>query len=382
MSENTQIPLLQHPPLLVSGITLKKIKMELSIPFETSFGREEEITKIFPILELKSESGVKVTGIGECPTNVAPWLDGTTDETDSIILSNHIIPSLLKNKQYFTNVVAFRQPFSWIVGNNIAKFGIEAAYWDAVGKLLKQPVYTLWGGQHTKIETGTSVGLEETDEKILEKVDLAVDQKVKRIKIKIKPGRDVTLIKKIRDKYPDILLQVDGNAAYDLDNKKHIALLKELDQFNLLMIEQPGPHDDRYYHAKLSKLIETPICLDESILHLRHAREAIDLWKKESSKEKLIINIKPARVGGFWEAINIADLCKQEKIKAWCGGMVESALGKIANLHFNSVIDDPLPGDHISQKPYYKKDIITPVLAIDGELRIPEGNGWGISPFL
>jgi O-succinylbenzoate synthase len=196
--------------------------------------------------------------------------------------------------------------------------------------------------------------------------------------MKIKPGKDITYVEAVRKKYPNILLQVDANAAYDLFNTSDIELLKELDNYNLTMIEQPGRNDDIIDHSRQLSTLNTPICLDESILHAVHTRHAIELWRQNSDTKKLIINIKPPRVGGFLESIKIAKLCSKNGVSVWCGGMYESALGKTANVHFSSLKEVDLPGDHVSQAPYFKEDVADSPQYQNGEITVPEGIGWGL----
>jgi O-succinylbenzoate synthase len=229
------------------------------------------------------------------------------------------------------------------------------------------------------VETGTSVGLEAAPEDLLKKIDKAVLQmKVARVKVKVKPGKDLTYIEKIRKSYPDLRLQVDANAAYDLFNPRHLAILKEFDNYNLMMIEQPGPNDDILDHSRQLSDLKTPICMDESILHAVHARQAIELWEQYSSVKKLIINVKPPRVGGYLEAIKIAKLCSENEVSVWCGGMHESALGKTANVHFSSREEVNLPGDHVSQAPYFKINVADSPDYNNGKIRVPDGVGWGL----
>jgi O-succinylbenzoate synthase len=185
-------------------------------------------------------------------------------------------------------------------------------------------------------------------------------------------------LKQYRKKYPEILLQVDANAAYDLFKPTDIALLKELDNYNLTMIEQPGRNDDIVDHSRQLAGLTTPICLDESILNVVHTRQAIELWEQYSDTKKLIINIKPPRVGGFLESLKIAQLCSNNGVSVWCGGMYESALGKTANVHFSSRIEVNLPGDYVSQAPYFKEDIAESPVYENGEITVPEGIGWGL----
>jgi O-succinylbenzoate synthase len=261
----------------------------------------------------------------------------------------------------------------------MAKVGVEGAYWDAVSRLHGVPVWRSWGGTRKKVEAGTSIGLEATADAVMDKVRQAVEvEGVARVKIKIKPGRDLMFVEAIRNRYPELRLQVDANASYNLFDPRHRAALKDLDGFGLLMIEQPGRNDDILDHAQLLADLDTPVCLDESILHGRHARQAMECWERYSSLRKLVINIKPPRVGGFLEAIRIARLCADRGVPVWCGGMLESALGKAANVHFSSRREVNLPGDHVSQGPYFREDVAVPLPGAAGSISLPDGDGWGL----
>ncbi len=367
-----------HEPLTISEVELVERKLKLRVPFQTSFGRFEELIRFFPIITFKTPDNREITGIGESPPLPYPWYDGESDSLTRVALSEYIIPNLKRNAQLpITSINDFLKisGINEIVRNNMAKCGIEAAYWDALGNLQGTPVSKLWGGERNTVEVGTSVGSLNIDD-ALRRVEAALQMGVKRVKIKIKPGFDVVLVKAIRERYPNIPLQVDANAAYDLDNPEHIKALQALDDYNLLMIEQPLWNDDRYYHLQLSHQLNTPICLDESIENVRHAIEAIEMWAKEGILGKLIINIKPPRVGGFWEAVKIAKVCRLVGVPTWCGGMLESAVGKTANLHFSTLTD--LPGDHVSQgKPYFEEDVAKPPLYHDGVIDVPQEPGWG-----
>lgn len=366
-----------HEPLFIKDITIHKKQMELNSPFEASFGRFDKLTKLFPVITFKDAKGSIITGAGECPPLPAPWYDGECDGTVSVAL-DFVISSLMANKGEIKDAASFIKRYSWIVGHNIAKIGVEAAYWDAVGKFQNVPVWKLWGGKRGFVESGVSIGLEETPDIMMKKVCIAVEQmKVKRVKIKIKPGKDIRYVEAIRSIYPELCLQVDANASYDLFNDEHINALKELDQFNLTMIEQPGRNNDILDHARRLTSFKTSICLDESIIDASDARKAIECWKLYSSLSKLIINIKPPRVGSFLEAIRIARLCRHYGISTWCGGMLESALGKTSNVHFSSREEVNLPGDHVSFGPYFKEDISESPFYKDGIIEVPEKAGWG-----
>ncbi len=365
-------------PLFLERIDLHRKTLELVSPFETSFGRFDRLTRIFPAITFRTRSGDLVTGIGECPPLPAPWYDGECDGTVTVALQ-YIISSLMPDPRPVTDSASFLNRYRWIVGHNMAKAGIEGAYWDAMARLHGVAVRELWGGTRSSVEAGTSVGLEETPAAMMRKVDVAVgEMKAARVKIKVKPGKDVAFVAAIRAKYPDLRLQVDANASYDLFDPGHREALKELDRYNLMMIEQPGRNDDILDHARLLAALETPICLDESILHARHARQAIESWTRYSSLGKLVINIKPPRVGGFLESMRIARLCRNHGVPVWCGGMLESALGKTCNIHFSSREEVNLPGDHVGQGPYFREDIATSLPCREGRIELPGGIGWGI----
>lgn len=376
---------IEHQPLSIMEAKVTPMPLKLTKPFEASFGRFEEMTKVFVSLTMADPDGKTVKGVGEGSPLPFPWYDGESHDTVMTVLDKYILPQLQRVApdgqsvvRPITSVDGLRQLYGDIVGHNMAKAAIEGAYWDAVGKMLGVPVSQLWGAERSVVDVGTSVGLEKTPQEMLKKIDTAVEQGVKRVKIKIKPGKDVEYVKAIRQKYPDLMLQVDGNAAYDLSNPEHINALAALDEFGLTMIEQPGPNDDRYYHVQASKKIKTPICLDESILNSRHAIEAIEMWAKEGILDRLIINIKPPRVGGFWEGVKIARICEAAGVPVWCGGMLESALGKTANVHFSALSAVNMPGDHVSQGAYYQNDVAEPLDAVDGLITVPTEPGWGV----
>ncbi|MGE5496655.1 MAG: o-succinylbenzoate synthase [Syntrophothermus sp.] len=377
-------------PLYIERIVIHKRRMELCVPFETSYGRFDSLVRLFPEIEFRTEEGRLVSGTGECSPLNAPWYDCECHRSVEIGLK-FIIGSLTgkdadnadgnaaANLAPISDIDSLLSKYHWIIGHNIAKAGIEGAYWDAIAKLNGLPVNKLWGGTRDYVETGTSVGLEETPEALMKKIDRAVlEMKISRVKVKVRPRKDIKYIERIRKSYPDLRLQIDANAAYDLFNSDHISILKELDSYDLMMIEQPGRNDDILDHARQLAVLKTPVCLDESIIHVNHARQAVELWKQYSSVNKLIINIKPPRVGGYLEAIKIGRLCGDNGVSAWCGGMFESALGKTCNVHFSSRDEINLPGDHVSQSAYFKTDVADSPEYSDGKLKVPAGPGWGL----
>ncbi len=377
-------------PLFVERITIHKRRMALRIPFETSFGRFDSLVRLYPEITFRIEGGGTVTGVGECSPLSAPWYDYECHR--SVETALRYIEASLTGKDVesvdgqasgnlppVTDVDSFIARYDWIVGHAMAKAGVEGAYWDAVARLRSVSVGELWGSTKKRVETGTSVGLEATAEALLRKIDVAVqDMGVARVKVKVKPGKDLPYLEAIRHKYPDIRLQVDANAAYDLFDPAHLATLKAFDAFNLMMIEQPGRNDDILDHARQLAALSTPICMDESILHAIHARQAIECWQTYSSPDRLVINVKPPRVGGYREALRIAALCAAHGVSVWCGGMHESALGKTANVHFSAREEVNLPGDHVSQAPYFVENVATSPRYHQGWLDVPEGVGWGL----
>ncbi|HPG56994.1 MAG TPA: o-succinylbenzoate synthase [Candidatus Wallbacteria bacterium] len=369
-------------PLFIHKVTVYKREMKLCIPFETSFGRFDSLVRLYPEITFRRADGSVICGIGECSPLSAPWYDYECHKSVETALG-YIISSLdeaaAKNTPV-TDVCSFIKLYKWVVGHNMARAGVEGAYWDALAKMRGVSVSELWGCVKKTVEAGTSVGLEPTIDALMKKIETAVERmKAARIKVKIKPGKDIEYVAAIRARYPRIRLQVDANAAYDLFNPEHIGLLKRLDEFDLMMIEQPGPNDDIYDHARTLAGLKTPICMDESILSAAHARQAIELWKQYSDVSKLIINIKPPRVGGYLEAIKIARLCSINKVSAWCGGMHESAMGKTANVHFSAREEIDLPGDHVSQAPYFVENIADSPEYHEGTLKVPTGAGWGLT---
>ncbi len=369
-------------PLMVEKIVIHRKEMRLVIPFETSFARFDRLVRFFPEITFRTGGGEVVSGIGECSPLSAPWYDYQCHRSVETALG-YLVGALtgktiddqdglpVAGLEPVASVFDLQKKYKWMVGHSIAKCGIEHAYWDALGKLHGQPLWKLWGGTRDMVAAGTSVGLEPTIDALLRKIEFAVEEmKVARVKVKVKPGKDIAYIQAIRRRFPDIPLQVDANAAYDLFNSDDLAILKEFDNFNLLLIEQPGNNEDYLDHARQLAHINTPICLDESILNAMHARQAIELWKQYSSVEKLVINIKPQRVGGFLEAIRVADLAYKNGVGTWCGGMYESAIGKRANVNFSSRLEVNLPGDHVAQGPYFVEDVGEPLDYSEGMITL------------
>ncbi|WP_087972224.1 o-succinylbenzoate synthase [Oceanobacillus rekensis] len=351
----------------LSEINVYKVNMRMKTPFTTSFGTEQD--RLFLLVEIKDENGV--SGWGECVTSEMPLYIEEFTESSWIMLNKFLIPLILKKEiEHPDELQKFFAPFK---RNNLAKSALDAAVWDLYAKLKGISLAEALGGTKSSIDVGISLGIEENIDDLLDNIQQKVDEGYKRIKVKIKPGKDVAVVKTIRDRFPDIPLMVDANSAYTLDD---IETLKELDQFNLMMIEQPLTAGDLIDHAKLQKEIKTSICLDESIHSYDDARKAIELCSGR------IINLKIARVGGLTQSKRIHDLCEKANIPMWCGGMLESGVGRAHNIAITSLTNFTLPGDTASSSRYWDKDIIEPeVIAENGVVQVPTapGIGYGVN---
>jgi O-succinylbenzoate synthase len=250
----------------------------------------------------------------------------------------------------------------------MAKAGLENALWEAESLQKKMPLWKLLGGTRTEIPCGVSIGIQDSPEQLLEKIQIELAAGYRRIKVKVKPGWDVNILERIRSRWADITLSCDANSAYTLDQVEH---LRKFDQFNLLMLEQPLWNDDIYYHARLQKELRTSICLDESIVSARAAAFAVETGACR------IVNIKVGRVGGFSEALSIHDACRSQKIPVWCGGMLETGIGRAQNIALSTLPNFSLPGDVSASKRYWKEDIIEPEVEVSPQGMIAIGNQPG-----
>lgn len=347
-------------------ITVRHIKMPMKAPFTTSFGTIDE--KELLLIEAIDQSGTK--GWGEAVAFVAPWYTEETLKTTWHMLEDFLIPILLhKEVEHPDEISAL---FSSIRRNCMAKSSIEGAVWDIYAQQTKQSLAKALGGNKEKIEVGVSVGIQSSTEALIDLIKGHVKKGYKRVKVKIKPGHDVEVIRAIRAEMPDLPLMVDANSAYSLND---MDVLQQLDAFNLLMIEQPLAVDDIVDHAKLQRKLKTPICLDESITSFEDARKAIELGSCG------VMNIKIGRVGGLTEARRIHDLCKENNIPVWCGGMLEAGIGRAHNIALTSLANFVLPGDTAGSSHYWYEDIITPeVIVEDGYIHVPQKTGIGYTP--
>ncbi len=349
----------------IEKITLHHLRMPLVAHFETSFGRIFERDCI--LVEIQSEG---LTGWGECVADRDPGYSYETSGTAWHILMDFIAPLLLK--QNVADAADFQRRVAAIRGHHLAKAGVEMALWDILGQRQGQSLRQLFGGEKTRVEVGVSVGLQDSPIILVNAVEKYLAQGYGRVKIKIKPGRDLTDTAAVRRAFPTLKLQVDANSAFTLETAK---TLLPLDEFNLLLIEQPLFEDDIWDHARLQKLFKTPICLDESIISPRHARYALEM------RACGIINVKPARCGGLSQGLEIHDLCQQAKIPVWCGGMLETNIGRASNLALASLANFSLPGDISASARYYLEDVTeeTFTLNADSTITVPSKPGLGIT---
>jgi O-succinylbenzoate synthase len=347
-------------------ITLREIHMPLVTPFETSFGRVTDRR----MLLVEADVG-GVAGWGESVAGEGPFYAPETVETAWHILRDFIWP-ILKDRK-FNSASDVWDLLAPIRGHNMAKAAIEAAIWDAEARQKGLPLWKLLGGIREEIPCGVSIGIKESLEELVATVERELAAGYQRIKIKIKPGKDVEPVEHLRQRFPNIRLMVDANSAYQLKDWPH---LKRLEPYYLMMIEQPLGWDDLYSHAELQRKLDTPICLDECIHTEEHARAAIGLGACR------IINIKLGRVGGYTPARGIHDLCESKQIPVWCGGMLESGIGRAHNIALSTLPNFSLPGDVTASRRYWTEDVIDPEVEVtrQGTIRVPPAPGIGYSP--
>ncbi|MGH9847827.1 MAG: o-succinylbenzoate synthase [Blastocatellia bacterium] len=343
-------------------IELREIKLPLVAPFETSFGRTFERRII--LVKVYSDG---LHGWGECTVGEKPFYNHESTETCWSVIRDFAGPMVLGREIESPEQVP--QLTRAIRGNKMARGAVECAVWDLEARRQGKPLWQLLGGMQEEINCGVSLGLEDEDAAMLKKVEKEVAAGYQRIKIKIKPGRDTEMIRVLRREYPTITMSVDANSAYTLADAE---LLKKLDEFNLLMIEQPLAYDDIIDHAELQPQLKMAICLDESILSLDDARKALKLGACR------IINVKLGRVSGHTEARKIQAYCHERNIPVWCGGMLEAGIGRAHNIAMSTLPGFTLPGDVSASKRYWTEDIITPAVEVTSRGTIPRPAGVGI----
>jgi O-succinylbenzoate synthase len=308
-----------------------------------------------------------LTGWGECASPTDPYYCEETAETCWHMLKDFLLPAVVGRE--WADAEALTSLYAKLKRNNFAKAGLEMACWDLLARAQGRPLHALLGGTRAEILSGVSLGVEERIEELFALVDQYLAEGYRRIKLKIAPGKDVAVVALVRERFPDVPLMVDANSAYTLADAPR---LRELDQFGLTMIEQPLAHDDIVDHAALQAQLETPICLDESIISVEDARKALQLGSGR------IINIKVSRVGGLLNAKRIHDYCRARGVPVWCGGMHEFGVGRAANLAISSLPGYCIPGDVSGSDKYYHEDLVEPAIrAVGGAIPVPDAPGLG-----
>ena len=350
--------------MLINEIILRRIDMPFRVPFQTS--RWIQRSKEAVIVEVRSEG---LAGWGECVALSFPDYCYECTLTNWLILKEFLIPAVLGTS--LETIADFRAAIAHITGHNMAKAGLEAAIWDLLGKRDGLSLQAMLGASADRVSVGVSVGIHDTPEQALETVEGYLNDGYRRVKLKIKPGHDIADIGIVRKHHPDLPLQADGNSVYRMKDIEH---LRQLDEFGLLLLEQPLAADDIIDHAKLQARLRTPVCLDESILSVEHTRWAIEL------NACRVINIKPGRVGGIMEAVLIHNLCLEHGIPVWMGGMYETGIGRAANVAVASLPGFTLPGDISASSKYFFEDIVEAPFTLnpDSTLSVPAGPGLGV----
>jgi O-succinylbenzoate synthase len=349
----------------IDRLELRLLKLPLVHFFETSFGRIHD--KHFILVRIEGDG---LVGYGECVAEQDPYYSSDTNETVWHIVSEFVVPRVVGKA--FSHPCEVFPALKAIRGHNMAKAAVEMAAWDLYARQQRVPLSKVLGGTRDRIASGVSIGIQDSLDQLAEKVKTELAAGYRRIKIKIKPGWDVAAVEMIRSRFGNIPLMVDANAAYTFADADHLA---RLDPFDLMMIEQPLDYDDVMDHAQLQRRLKTAICLDESIKTVTIARDAI------AAGACRIINIKPGRVGGFAESIRLHDLCASHNIPVWHGGMLESGIGRAANIHLASLSNFSLPGDIAASKRYFDPDLIDPAISVaaDGTIPVPTGPGIGVA---
>ncbi len=352
----------------IDRVEVRRLTMEMKEPFETSFGVEQ--TKDFLLVRIESGS---LEGWGESVAMDAPLYSGETTETCLHMLRDFLIPAIL-GKEIAHPDDAHRL-WAFVRGNNMAKAVLDGALWDLYAREQGISLARALGGTREKISVGISLGIRSRVEDLLETIELRLSQGYHRIKVKIKPGWDVSVIEAIRKRFGEIPLMADANSAYTLDD---LPLFKAMDEFGLMMIEQPLAYHDIYQHSKLQRALKTPICLDESIHSPADAQTAIELGACR------IINLKVGRVGGLTPSKELHDLCAAAGVPIWCGGMLEAGIGRAHNVAVTTLPNFTLPGDTAASSRYWHEDIIEPEVTVspDGYITVPTGPGIGYTPVM
>ena len=347
----------------VEAVELVRIAIPLVAPFRTSFGVQTDRDVL--LVHLLGGDG---EGWGECVAMGEPGYSSEYTEAAEQLIGHHLLPRLLARDP--VTAAELGGVLASVRGHRMAKAALEMAWLDLELRVAGRSLAEYLGAVRTEVDCGVSVGITDTTEELLGTVAGYLDEGYRRIKLKIEPGLDIDRVRAVRERFgPAMLLQVDANAAYTLQDAEHLA---RLDEFDLVLIEQPLPEEQLLGHAKLARRLRTPICLDESILSATVAAEAIEMGACS------IVNIKPGRVGGYLEAKHIHDVCTALSVPVWCGGMLETGIGRAANLALAALPGFTLPGDTSASDRYFHQDITAPFVLHDGRLRVPTGAGLGV----
>jgi o-succinylbenzoate synthase len=350
------------------GLELRRLAMPLVTPFRTSFGAELERDILLVHVTMAYDDDVTVTGIGECVAMREPLYSAEFVDAAELVIARHLLPRLVdRTGLRAADVASLLAP---VKGHPMAKAALEMAILDAELRHTGVALRDHLGGDRSHIPSAVSVGIFDTLDELLAAVQGYVDDGYQRIKLKIEPGWDIEPVRRVRELIgPEVPLQVDANTAYHRSDIDHLC---QLDEFDLLLIEQPLPEEDLLGHAQLASASTTPVCLDESVVSLATAADAIELGAAE------IINIKPGRVGGYLEARRIHDLCVARNVPVWCGGMLETGIGRAANAALASLPGFTLPGDISASSRFYARDIVAePIVVVDGHVEVPTRPGLG-----
>ena len=348
----------------ITSIEIRQLKIPLVHPFETSSWREEEKTCI--LVQIGSD-GQK--GYGECPVTKGPWYGAETVNSAWHVIQEYFVPATLGKD--FASPQALLDSIFPMRGNNMARAGFEMAFYDLTARAKGRSLSSILGGTKTKVASGVSVGIRESTGKLVEAVSDYLDQGYQRIKLKIRPGNDLEQVSAVRQHFPERVLTADANGAYDSSD---FEALVSLDKYGLQMLEQPFAWDDLLDHANLHRAMQTPICLDESIAGTNDLKAALVLGSCQ------ILNLKPARVGGLTESKKIHDICLSNDMPVWCGGLLETGVGRAHNVAIASLPGFVLPNDISASDRYFGEDIVSPEFKLnpDGTISVPSGPGIGV----
>jgi o-succinylbenzoate synthase len=352
----------------LAAVELLRVRLPLVRPFRTSFAIDVDRD----VLLVRARTSDGVDGWGECVATSWPGYSAEYVDAAVRVLRDHLLPRVWA----VADAADAHASMGPVRGHPMAKSALETAILDAQLRGEGRSLATYLGAVRTQVDCGVSVGIPPDDVpdrmgSLLAEVAEYVDAGYRRIKLKVQPGWDLDPVAKVRERWPDIPLQVDANAAY---GREHLDYLPRLDAFDLLLVEQPLPEDDLVGHARLAELMRTPVCLDESIISVASAETALAIGAAS------IINIKPGRVGGYLESVAIHDLCREADVPVWCGGMLETGIGRAANLALAAMAGFTLPGDTSASDRYYARDLTEPFVLRDGRLDVPSGHGIGVDP--